>query len=102
MAMPADSSVWTPERVRELIDESRHWPRYECIAGELLVTPVPRPAHFVALDLLVRALAPYVERHGLGRVIYSPAEVTVEPTALVQPDLFVIPASITPPIRAWT
>ena len=33
---------WTREEVVALIDEERAWPRYELIAGELLVTSAPR------------------------------------------------------------
>jgi hypothetical protein len=39
--MFAPAQPWTAHRVRALIDESRPWPRYELIDGELLVTPAP-------------------------------------------------------------
>lgn len=99
MPMPAPRpDVWTPERVRALPEDGR---RYECIDGELLVTPAPRPAHQRLLSELSLLVAAYVKRHGLGVALAVDADITLEPTALVQPDLLVIPASVRPPIRAW-
>ena len=37
MSMPAMRHHWTTVQVRALMDESRHWPRYELLGGELLV-----------------------------------------------------------------
>lgn len=97
--MPAAKpDTWTPERVLALPEDDR---RYECIDGQLLVTPAPRPAHQRLLAELHLLIAPYVRRHELGEALPLAADLTLEPTALVQPDLFVIPASVRPPIRAW-
>ena len=38
MVMPAIRRRWSVADVRALTDESRPWPRYELIDGELLVT----------------------------------------------------------------
>jgi hypothetical protein len=55
--MPASARRWTAADVRELTDESRPWPRYEVIDGELLVTPSPRPLHqFAANELFSNSL----------------------------------------------
>ena len=42
MGMPAEKiRRWTTAEVRDLMDESRPWPRYELIDGQLIVTPAP-------------------------------------------------------------
>ncbi len=82
-------------------DESRAWPRYELIDGELLVTPSPRPAHQRAVKLLVLALDPWVEANGLGEVWTSPADIELESGTIVQPDVFVVPRSPTLPVASW-
>lgn len=88
------SQRWTPDRVQaELVQESRPWPRYELIAGELLVSPAPRWSHQRVIGELLTLLHPYVERHGLGEVLFSPADVRLTPTSMGQPDLFVVPPS---------
>ena len=52
--MPAIRRRWTTAEVRSLMDESRAWPRYELIGGELLVTPAPRGTHqLVVVELVV-------------------------------------------------
>lgn len=48
--MPAIRRRWTTVEVRSLMGESRAWPRYELIGGELLVTPAPRGAHQLVVD----------------------------------------------------
>ncbi|MDQ3698282.1 MAG: Uma2 family endonuclease [Gemmatimonadota bacterium] len=99
--MATQQDVWTPDLIRRLGGESRHWPRYECIDGELLVTVAPRVAHQAALAALFRLLDPYVRGHALGELLWSPSEITLDPNALVQPDLFVIPRAAARPIGEW-
>lgn len=82
-------------------DESRAWPRYELIDGELLVTPAPRPVHQRAVFLLARLLAEYVEKNGLGEVWTSPADIELESRTIVQPDVFVVPRSPSLPVASW-
>jgi len=88
MGMPQATHYWTPDDVRALPDDGR---RYEVVAGELLVTLAPSFAHQEAVRLLIRALGDYVERMGIGHAAISPADLTPEPGALVQPDVFVVP-----------
>ena len=83
-------------------DSSRGWPRYELIDGELIVTPAPRPAHQRAVLLLARHLAEYVERHEIGEVWTSPADVQIDPGSIIQPDIFVASRSPALPVMAWT
>ncbi len=83
MAAPA---YYTAEMVRALPDDGN---RYETVHGELLVTPSPRMWHQVVLQRLSYVLAGYVERHQIGQVLCSPADISWGPDILVQPDLFV-------------
>lgn len=87
MGMPQTAHFWTPDEVRALPDDGR---RYEVIAGELLVTPAPNFPHQEAVRLLVHALGDYLERFRVGHAGISPADLTPEPGALVQPDAFVV------------
>jgi Uma2 family endonuclease len=100
MAMPAlESQYWTAAEVRALPDDGK---RYECIDGELLVTPSPAFLHqFVVREFLL-ALAPFVAGEALGSLCHSPADVEIEPSTTVQPDLFVARGLDGAPIRDWT
>jgi Uma2 family endonuclease len=102
MGMPAETRRWTAAEVRELQLESRPWPRYELIAGELLVTPAPRGAHQRAVAAFFMALAPYVEREHVGEAVLSPADLELEPENITQPDVFVVPATTDSLWREWT
>lgn len=102
MFMPAHARRWTVTQVRAMQGQSRAWPRYELIDGELIVTPAPRPAHQRAVLLLARRLAEYVERHELGEVWTSPADIEMRPGTIVQPDIFVASRSAELPVTAWT
>jgi len=105
MGMPAIRTYpkrWTAYEVRALMEASpSHWPRYEAIDGELIVTPAPRLAHQEMLELLRDVIKPYVTRHRLGRVFGAPADLELEKDSIVQPDLFVVPAAISRP-REWS
>ena len=94
MSLPPDLARqrWTPERVRaELLRDDRPTPRYECIDGELLVSPSSpgRPHQRVVRDLIL-ALHPYVEAQRVGELLHSPSDVQLGPDSLVQPDLYVV------------
>jgi Uma2 family endonuclease len=75
------------------MDESRAWPRYELIAGELVVTPAPTSVHQIAVMALVILLSAYVERESLGVAFTSPADLELQPGIITQPDVFVVPAN---------
>lgn len=85
MAAP---TYWTAEMVRQLPDDGN---RYEVVAGELLVTPAPRTWHQVLVGRLYLALATYLAHEPAGYVLFSPADVSLAPDTLVQPDVFVVP-----------
>ena len=94
MSMPALAhDRWTPDELRRFIEEHPEpVPRYELIDGELLVTPSPTSLHQrLVLEIAVQ-LRTYVRLHGLGEVRISPSDLRPIRDALLQPDLFVIPA----------
>ena len=96
MGMPQASSQWTADRVRNLPDDGK---RYELVSGELVVTPAPRPVHQMALAALYDSIAPYLAETGIGRVLWSPADLSLGEDEVLQPDLFVFPEE-TP--RRWS
>jgi Uma2 family endonuclease len=98
MAMPAIRRRWTTSNVRALMDESRPWPRYELIDGELVVTPAPGTRHQLVVGEIHRLVAEYVDREPIGVTFMSPADLELVPGTITQPDVFVCPAA-SPAIR---
>lgn len=102
MGMPALSTDspprrrWTTAQVRDLIDESRAWPRYELIDGELIVTPSASYPHQVAVLEIVMAIKAYVLAQKVGLAVCSPADLELQTGTITQPDVFVVPASVFP------
>jgi Uma2 family endonuclease len=90
MGMPAvQSHRWTADEVRALPDVPGK--RYECVDGELLVSPGPRVAHQYAVGFLLIALSRYCAATGAGAVLMGPGELELDAFTLVQPDVFVVP-----------
>src|SRR5438445_11501923 len=85
MAAPA---YYSAEMVRALPDDGN---RYETVHGELLATPAPRALHQIVLVRLSQSLGRYLERHPVGQLLYSPADISWGPDILVQPDIFIAP-----------
>jgi len=99
MGMVAIPPSWhTPASVRQLPNDGN---RYECIAGELLVTPAPKPSHQAVLAALNEALLLPARAAGL-RLWWSPADLELRADALVQPDLFAFRADAPGPVREWS
>ena len=92
MFMPATRRRWTTADVRELTDESRPWPRYELIDGDLLVTPAPGSRHQVAVTELLILLSAHLEKVPVGLALASPADLELRIGTITQPDVFVVPA----------
>jgi Uma2 family endonuclease len=90
MAMPAASSRrWTADDVRALPDEpGKH---FECVDGELLVSPSPRLPHQSMVMLLWRELEAYVRAQGIGCAFAAPGDMELDRFTLVQPDVYVLP-----------
>lgn len=86
MGMPATTDrYWTPADLEQLPEGDGC--KYECIDGELLVTPAPRFDHGRATQRL--ALAVSVAIGAPMRVYYGRVDLRPEPTAVVEPDLIV-------------
>jgi Uma2 family endonuclease len=75
---------WTYAEFARLPDDGN---RYEVIAGELSVTPSPRPSHQNMVGKLAELLRPFVRRHGLGRVYPGPIDVLFAEGDYLVPDL---------------
>jgi len=88
MGMP-DTIRWTRDQVLNLPADGN---RYELVDGELIVSPSPALRHQALLGTLYDALSPFVRSAGLGRVLWSPADLELEPGQVNQPDLFVLPS----------
>ena len=61
--------------------------RYELHDGELSVTAAPAPRHQLISGRLFIALSQHVQARGLGTVFYSPIDLILSDTSVVQPDL---------------
>jgi Uma2 family endonuclease len=96
MGMPAQETSWTLEMVRALPDDGK---RYEVLDGVLLVSPAPSFRHQRAVKLLVAILDEYTRAQRIGETLFSPADIELSPTRLVQPDVFVVPAEL--PVATW-
>ncbi len=86
MGMPATTDRYWMPADREQFPE-RDGCRYECIDGELLVTPAPRFDHGHALQCLALALTAAIG--SAKRVFYGVLDLRPERNALVEPDLLV-------------
>ncbi len=92
MGMPAtERRWWTRAEVLALMEaEPLHWPRYELVDGELLVTPSPAGIHQLAVGEILGELRDFAKRTGACQPLTSPSDVELEPGTLVQPDVYVI------------
>ncbi|MCO4099797.1 Uma2 family endonuclease [Gemmatimonas sp.] len=88
--MPAlEARHWTADDVRALPDELGK--RFECVDGELLVSPNPHLPHQSAVGFLLQILAPFARQHAIGAVFMAPGDIELDRFTLVQPDVFVLP-----------
>lgn len=86
MAMPAiEHRLWTVEEVQAIPEDGN---RYECIDGELFVSPSPVQRHQRALLMMAIALQRYAEQEQrVGWVWMAPSDLILGPRTIVQPDL---------------
>lgn len=75
---------WTYAEFARLPDDGN---RYEIIAGDLHVTPSPRPSHQNVVGALAEYLRPFVRRHGLGNLYPGPIDVLFAEGDYLVPDL---------------
>lgn len=99
MGMPQSAERWTAERVRALPDDGN---RYELVCSELVVTPAPRGIHQSALAALYDRIAPHAASAGLGRALWSPADISLGEDEVLQPDLFVCRTAGGRVVREWS
>jgi Uma2 family endonuclease len=87
MATLPTPSRWTYEQFAQLPDDGN---RYEVIAGELYVTPAPRPRHQEVVVRLIVRLAQFVEQHRLGKIYPGPIDVLFAEGDYLEPDLIFV------------
>ncbi len=92
MGMPDTARRYTVDEVLAFPSDGN---RYELVHGELLVTPAPRLRHQDVVGELYFRLRTYLEDRDEVRVFFSPADIRWADDVLVQPDMFVVPASET-------
>lgn len=104
MVMPLGARKhWTADEVRTLTARQRGWwPRYELVAGALLVTPAPTVVHQRVHSSLFVALGRYLLREPVGALFSSPADLSLGANTVVQPDLFVVPADVDAQTESWS
>jgi Uma2 family endonuclease len=86
MAMPV-TRHFTAADLATMPDDGQ---RYEIVRGELLVTPAPGGRHQPIVTRLFLLVARYLDDHGLlDQLLTPPADITLGPDTLVQPDLLV-------------
>jgi Uma2 family endonuclease len=95
MAMPVlpqdfASPPWTVDEVLAL-NEASATTRFECVDGELLVTPAPSIGHQFVAGRLYRVLAGYLDAQRIGYPLFAPLDVRLTDDSLMQPDLLVVP-----------
>jgi Uma2 family endonuclease len=98
MAMANPEQIYyTADDVRALnAAEPRHWPRYECVYGELLVSPAPGIPHQVVVSRLHELLAAHIRAQSLPLMaMTAPADISWgRDDVTVQPDVFVVPTEM--------
>jgi hypothetical protein len=72
MGEPQAMSGWTYSEFARLPSDNQ---RREIIAGELYVTPAPRPHHQLVLGRLVVALTRFTDQYRLGTILIGPIDV---------------------------
>jgi len=96
--MPASSPVTTIDELLALPEDGQ---RHELLDGAHVVTPAPSYPHQVVLQRLFQAINEAV-RDAPSRVLWSPADIRLNPRTLVQPDLFIIKDEDGSLDKSWT
>lgn len=101
MGMATATKQWTREEVLALQEAAPPGVRYELIDGVLLVSPSPTNRHQFVVGAFFFRLYAYCRQHGIGRAVLSPADIALDGASTMQPDIFVVPASIPLPWEGW-
>ena len=64
--------------------------RYELLNGELILSPSPKEIHQYISSILHIMIGTFVRERSLGKVYYSPFDVVLSDTNVVQPDILFI------------
>ncbi|MDE0198627.1 MAG: Uma2 family endonuclease [Caldilineaceae bacterium] len=64
--------------------------RYELLNGELILSPSPKEIHQYISSVLHILIGTFAREHNLGRVYFSPFDVVLSDTNVVQPDLLFV------------
>lgn len=87
--MPAlEPRLWTAAEVQALPDDPTQ--RFECVDGQLLVSPTPRMVHQSAVTVLAVTLEALVRPAGVGAVFVAPSAWVLDARTVVHPDLYVV------------
>ena len=89
-----EQAYYTADDVRALNEANpKWWPRYECVYGELLVSPAPAMPHQVVISRLHAMMASYIGAQALPLMaLTAPADISWgRDDVTVQPDEFVVP-----------
>jgi Uma2 family endonuclease len=90
MAMPAaPARRWTADDVRALPDEPGK--RFECVDGELLVSPSPHLSHQSLVGMIWQAIDDFAQAQNIGAAFMAPGDLELDSFTLVQPDVYVLP-----------
>lgn len=103
MGMPAThaSHRWSEEEFLLARDAAPAGERWELVDGEVLVTPSPHWLHQDLLGALFGRIHPYVHEQKVGKTLFSPLDVKLEPGLVTQPDLLVVPSDNLLPDRYY-
>jgi Uma2 family endonuclease len=75
---------WSYEEFAQLPDDGN---RHEIIAGDVYMTPAPRPIHQRVATRLASVLDPFAIKHRLGVAFVGPIDVLFGESDYLQPDL---------------
>ena len=64
--------------------------RYELLNGELILSPSPKEIHQYISSILHIMIGAFVRERSLGKVYFSPFDVVLSDTDVVQPDILFI------------
>ena len=81
---PTQKKVYTYKDYLALPDDRK---QYQILEGELVMTPAPFVSHQRISRRLFLQLNQFVERNKLGEVFYSPFDIVLSNTNVLQPDI---------------